>query len=100
METQPLVCISLSWLCYKAGEGKHIASPGPVTFSRSGSSKPRANSLLSITEEAATSRGVDPLIEGEAEEGREKEREKGQRLSSAELRVQCTFMARRGQQAH
>lgn len=64
METQPLVSFSLAWLCYR-----HSVSPGPVTFSRSGSSKPRANSLLSITEEAATSSGVDPLIEGEAEEG-------------------------------
>lgn len=39
-----------------------------VTFSRSGSSKPSANSLLSITEEAATSSGVDPLIDGDAED--------------------------------
>lgn len=63
----------------QAGESKHIASPGPVTFSRSGSSKPSANSLLSITEEAATSSGVDPLIEGEAEEGREERERDGGR---------------------
>lgn len=36
-------------------------------MSRSGSSKARARPLLSITEEAATSRGVEPLIAGEAE---------------------------------
>lgn len=48
--------------------------PRAGTFSRSGSSKPSANSLLSITEEAATSSGVDPLIDGEAEEGGKKEK--------------------------
>ena len=35
-------------------------------MSRSGSSSARARPLLSITEEAATSRGVEPLIAGEA----------------------------------
>ena len=64
-----------------AGKSKHIASPGLVTFSRSGSSKPSANSLLSITEEAATSSGVDPLIDGEAEEGGKKERERDQQAT-------------------
>lgn len=54
-------------------ENDTLLPQGTVTFSRSGSSKPSANSLLSITEEAATSSGVDPLIDGEAEEG-EKER--------------------------
>lgn len=62
-----------------------------ITFSRSGSSKPRANSLLSITEEAATSRGVDPLIDGEAEEGGDKERDRDlEALLRAEPRLQCT----------
>lgn len=37
-----------------------------LTFSRSGSLKASASSLLSITDAAATSRGVDPRIEGEA----------------------------------
>lgn len=36
------------------------------TFSRSGSLKARASSLLSITDAAATSKGVDPRIEGDA----------------------------------
>lgn len=36
------------------------------TFSRSGSRKAKASSLLSITEAAATSSGVEPLIAGEA----------------------------------
>lgn len=36
------------------------------TFSRSGSLNAKASSLLSITEAAATSKGVDPRIEGEA----------------------------------
>lgn len=39
-----------------------------VTFSRSGSSSARAKLLLSITEEAATSNGVEPLISGHARE--------------------------------
>lgn len=60
------------------GKSKHSASPEPDTFSRSGSSKPSANSLLSITEEAATSSGVDPLIDGEAKEGGKKERKRDQ----------------------
>lgn len=76
MEAQPLVCFPLAWLCYKQGGSRHSTSPRPVTFSRSGSSKPSANSLLSITEEAATSSGVDPLIEGKAEEEGEKGRER------------------------
>lgn len=37
-----------------------------VTFSRSDSLSAKANSLLSITEAAATSRGVDPRMDGEA----------------------------------
>ena len=46
-----------------------------LTFSRSGSLKAKASSLLSMTDAAATSRGVDPRIEGEAEEGgKDKER--------------------------
>lgn len=36
------------------------------TFSRSGSSSARARPLLSITEEAATSKGVEPLMAGDA----------------------------------
>lgn len=36
------------------------------TFSRSGSLKAKASSLLSITDAAATSRGVEPLMEGDA----------------------------------
>lgn len=36
------------------------------TFSRSGSLKARASSLLSMTDAAATSKGVDPRMEGEA----------------------------------
>lgn len=39
-----------------------------LTFSRSGSRRARASSLLSITEAAATSRGVEPLMEGDAGE--------------------------------
>jgi len=41
-----------------------------LTFSRSGSLKARASSLLSMTDAAATSRGVDPRIDGDAEERR------------------------------
>ena len=41
-----------------------------VTFSRSGSLKARANSLLSITDAAATSRGVEPRMEGDAVDSR------------------------------
>lgn len=41
-----------------------------LTFSRSGSLKARASSLLSMTEAAATSRGVEPLMDGDA--GKEK----------------------------
>lgn len=41
-----------------------------LTFSRSGSLKARASSLLSMTDAAATSRGVEPRIDGDAEEGR------------------------------
>ncbi len=37
-----------------------------LTFSRSGSLSAKASSLLSITEAAATSRGVDPRMDGEA----------------------------------
>ena len=37
-----------------------------LTFSRSGSRRARASSLWSMPEAAATSRGVDPLIAGEA----------------------------------
>ena len=37
-----------------------------LTFSRSGSSRARATLLLSITDDAATSRGVAPLMAGEA----------------------------------
>lgn len=52
-----------------------------LTFSRSGSLRARANSLLSITEAAATSRGVEPRMEGEAEEEQEEEhREERRRL--------------------
>lgn len=40
------------------------------TFSRSGSFSAKASSLLSITEAAATSRGVAPRMDGDAE-GRE-----------------------------
>ena len=36
------------------------------TLSRSGSSRARARPLLSMTDEAATSRGVEPRMEGEA----------------------------------
>lgn len=36
------------------------------TFSRSGSRRAKASSLLSITDAAATSNGVEPLIAGEA----------------------------------
>lgn len=39
-----------------------------LTFSRSGSSSARAKLLLSITEEAATSKGVEPLMVGHARE--------------------------------
>jgi len=39
-----------------------------VTFSRSGSSSARAKLLLSITEDAATSKGVEPLMVGHAGE--------------------------------
>lgn len=39
-----------------------------LTFSRSGSLKARASSLLSMTEAAATSRGVEPLMDGDAGE--------------------------------
>lgn len=39
-----------------------------ITFSRSGSSKARARLLLSITEDAATSSGVEPLMAGQAVE--------------------------------
>lgn len=39
-----------------------------ITFSRSGSSKVRARLLLSITEDAATSKGVEPLMAGQAVE--------------------------------
>lgn len=38
-----------------------------LTFSRSASVRASASSLLSMTEAAATSRGVDPLIEGDAD---------------------------------
>lgn len=44
-----------------------------LTFSRSGSLKARASSLLSMTEAAATSRGVEPLIDGDAAEESKKE---------------------------
>lgn len=37
-----------------------------LTFSRSGSLSAKASSLLSITEAAATSRGVAPRMDGEA----------------------------------
>lgn len=63
-----LVCFSSVWL-QKSYKKIRVVSQEPVTFSRSGSSKPSANSLLSITEEAATSSGVDPLIDGEAVDG-------------------------------
>lgn len=69
-----------------------------VTFSRSGSSKPSASSLLSITEEAATSSGVDPLIDGDAEGGAK--RNWPLRLPWSDLRLQCTSMNTRGQQIH
>lgn len=66
----PRLCSTFPWL----GSPEAVETLLPqrsVTFSRSGSSKPSANSLLSITEEAATSNGVDPLIDGEAKEGGE-----------------------------
>lgn len=44
-----------------------------LTFSRSGSRKAKASSLLSITEAAATSNGVEPLIAGEAVHSNEDE---------------------------
>lgn len=47
------------------GKKKNLMKNLP-TFSRSGSLKARASSLLSITDAAATSKGVDPRIEGEA----------------------------------
>lgn len=43
-----------------------------LTFSRSGSLSAKASSLLSITEAAATSRGVAPRMEGEAKGRRHK----------------------------
>lgn len=44
----------------------NISGQYRVTFSRSDSLSAKANSLLSITEAAATSRGVDPRMDGEA----------------------------------
>lgn len=44
----------------------NISGQYRVTFSRSDSLSDKANSLLSITEAAATSRGVDPRMDGEA----------------------------------
>lgn len=57
----------------------HTNTPGGnlLTFSKSGSRKARASSLLSITEAAATSSGVDPLIAGEAVNSNEDERKPG-----------------------
>lgn len=43
-----------------------------ITFSSSGSLRARASSLLSMTDAAATSRGVDPRMEGEAERREER----------------------------
>lgn len=53
--------LSTEWLmdCKISGQYR-------VTFSRSDSLSAKANSLLSITEAAATSRGVDPRMDGEA----------------------------------
>lgn len=48
-----------------------------LTFSSSGSLKAKANSLLSMTDAAATSRGVEPRIEGEA--GKESRAERSSR---------------------
>lgn len=43
-----------------------LSNENVFTFSRSGSLKAKASSLLSITEAAATSRGVEPRMEGKA----------------------------------
>lgn len=49
-----------------------------LTFSSSGSLRARANSLLSMTDAAATSKGVEPRMEGEAEEGSRAEQRRGE----------------------
>ena len=65
---------------------------GEPTFSRSGSRSAKASSLLSITEAAATSSGVDPRIAGEAVNPNEHETKLGLHRNS-EFRVKHTFTA-------
>lgn len=60
-----------------------------LTFSSSGSLRARANSLLSMTDAAATSKGVEPRMDGDAEKERaEEERYEWQRKVEARLRPQ------------
>lgn len=59
-----------------------------LTFSSSGSLRARANSLLSMTDAAATSKGVEPRMDGDAEKERvEEERYEWQRKVEDRLRT-------------